>query len=407
MPPTGASPRSPVAPPTSSTRLAPQDGLYTLIERGADGDHAEVVPSIVRVAPGDDVTAFVAALADPDVVILTLTITEAGYRLDRDGRLDTDDPDVRARHRAAAPRRGRRPGDRARPHHAGARPPSPRRCATARDRPVRQHPRQRPCGRAALREFAELAAPAVAAWLADGVRLVSTSVDRITPRMTDADRQALRALTGWIDEAPVVTEPFSDWVLSGEFPSGRPDWEAAGARFVDDIEPWEHRKLWMLNGAHTLVALLGGLRGHALVAEAIADPVVLAAVERLWDEDARHLPDLGLEHYRAALLERFRNPRIAHHLDQISTDSQTKLRLRIVPVALRERAAGAPASACATVIAAWILSIGAGRSPLPADRAETPGSAGLVSVLDAQLGADPAFCSEVERAVAALADSLH
>ncbi|HTH05902.1 MAG TPA: hypothetical protein VL916_08530, partial [Ilumatobacteraceae bacterium] len=88
-------------------------------------------------------------------------------------------------------------------------------------------------------------------------------------------------------------------------------------------------------------------------------------------------------------------------------DSQTKLRLRIVPVALRERAAGAPASACAAVIAAWILSIGAGRAPLPVDRTETPGSAGLVSVLDARLGADSAFCSEVERAVAALADALH
>ena len=260
---------------------------------------------------------------------------------------------------------------------------------------------------AALQEFAELAAPAVAAWLADGVRLVSTSVDRITPRIADADRHALRAVTGWIDEAPVVTEPFSDWVLSGEFPSGRPDWAAAGARFVDDIAPWEHRKLWMLNGAHTLLALLGGLRGHAVVAEAIDDPLLLAVVDQLWDEDARHLPDLGLPQYRAALLERFRNPRIAHHLDQISTDSITKLRLRIVPVALRERAAGRSASACATVIAAWILSIGAGRSPLPADRAETPGSAGLVTVLDAQLGADPAFCSEVERAVVSLADALH
>jgi len=63
--------------------------------------------------------------------------------------------------------------------------------------------------------------------------------------------------TRWLDGAPVVTEPFASWVISGDFPAGRPQWEQAGALFVDDIEPYERRKLWLLNGAHSILAYLG------------------------------------------------------------------------------------------------------------------------------------------------------
>ena len=99
----------------------------------------------------------------------------------------------------------------------------------------------------------------------------------------------VRPQCGYRDKAPVVAEPFPNWVLSGDFPAGRPRWEDAGAVFVDDIEPYENRKLWLLNGAHSILAYAGQLRGHTTVAEALADPVCLQAVEEFWDEASRHL----------------------------------------------------------------------------------------------------------------------
>jgi hypothetical protein len=159
--------------------------------------------------------------------------------------------------------------------------------------------------------------------------------------VTPEDRDALNAALDWVDATPVVTEPFHDWILSGAFPAGRPRWENAGARYVEDIEPWERRKLWLLNGAHTLLAFGGLLLGRRTVAEAISDPWLRSAVELLWGDASRQLPtNLDLPAYCAALSERFSNSRIEHRLSQIAQDGTHKLRLRIVPVCVADLDAG-------------------------------------------------------------------
>jgi fructuronate reductase len=154
----------------------------------------------------------------------------------------------------------------------------------------------------------------------------------------------------------VVTEPFRDWVLEGEFPLGRPDWQNAGARFVDHIEPFENRKLWLLNGSHSLLAYAGQLRGHETVAEAIADETCLEWVEDFWNEAVQHLPaeEGGSILKEVKALGRFRNGKIAHRLAQIAIDGSNKLRVRIAPVAKAELAAGRDAQGCARVIRAWV-----------------------------------------------------
>ena len=343
--------------PDAADLLAPQEGLFTLVERGPEGDRFEVIDSIVRVGSGEQ---FVAALSDPAVAILTLTITEAGY-----GAAAAELPEsalgrvirgLDARRRAGAPRLAIVPCD--------------------------NLPANGALVSRALHDRAAHVDPELADWLDRGVSVVSTSVDRITPRTTAADREEVLRATGWDDASPVVTEPFADWTLSGDFPSGRPHWESAGARFVDDIAPWEARKLWLLNGAHTLLASAGPARGHSTVAEAIADPQLRQAVDTLWADAARHLPDVETQQYRALLLERFANPRIEHRLAQIAEDSLLKLRLRIVPVARLERAAGRPALGAAIAIAAWIGRTG-----------------GQVADIDPELGRDRQFIEEVERAI--------
>ncbi|GAB4005810.1 mannitol dehydrogenase family protein [Glycomyces albus] len=382
----------------TATLMAEQDCVYTLVERTPDGDRCEAVGSIVHASPGDEVESFAAAVANPAVAVLTLTVTEAGYRLDAGGEPDMRDPEVRgdaavlrslARGEAAPTARPRTALGRVlwaldRRHRAGAPPLAVVPCDNLPD------------NGATVQRALELLADEVAPGRAEAVRrtaaFVSTSVDRITPRTGPADIAAVTAATGRHDAVPVVTEPFSDWVLCGEFPSGRPAWETAGARFTDDLAPWEARKLWLLNGAHTLLAATGPRRGHRTVAEAIADPVCRARTEALWDEAERHLPDLGLRRYRSDLIERFANPRIEHRLDQIAEDALTKLRLRIAPVALAERAAGRSAAASAEAIAAWALA-NCGRPGHPAT------ASALLERLSPDLAADADFAATVLCAV--------
>jgi fructuronate reductase len=353
--------------PRMSGPLTAQDGLYTVIERGPVKDRFEIVPNLVAVHPGDRVDLLVQALSAPATAIVTLTITESGYRVASDGRPNLNDPAVVADVEVLRSTFAGRPVDSPAPATAIGRlllGLSARRSIGAPPLavvPCDNMPQNGQIVRRALIELAELVSPSLADWIPTEVSFVSTSVDRITPRTDPQDLIEVAKVTGWEDASPVVTEPFSDWVLSGEFPSGRPMWETAGARFVADVQPYEGRKLWMLNGAHSLLSSLGRLRGHETVDEAIADPVCRAAVERLWDDDERHLPpDLELTSYRAALLERFGNPRIQHRLEQIAVDGLTKLQLRVVPVAQREIATGGTASGCVGAIAAWIASEEAG-----------------------------------------------
>ena len=329
--------------PDVAEALAPQQGLYTLIERGTATDSLSVIEVVSEVRPGSDLDGFTLAVAEHQTAIVTLTVTEAGYR-----------PTAAAERAAAG---------------AEDAPPSPpARLAAAL---VERHRRRggplaivscdnlRANGRV-LRELvtdeAEQLDAEAAGWIARDVSFVNTSVDRITPHAGDAERELVVRELGLDDRSPVVTEPFSDWVLSGEFPAGRPEWESAGARFVSDIEPWELRKLWLLNGAHSLLAYLGLLRGHQTVLDAVRDPELVSAMEEFWDLAGRHLPgaaELDLVAYRGQLHARFANARMGYPLTQIAGDGLDKLRNRVVPVLEAALAAGEEAEPALRVLRAW------------------------------------------------------
>jgi fructuronate reductase len=208
--------------------------------------------------------------------------------------------------------------------------------------------------------MAEQVDPNLAARLAESVSTITTVVDRITPRTRPDDLRVVAEATGRNDRAPVVTEPFSEWVLSGTFPGGRPCWEDVGAIFTEDVEPFEHRKLWLLNGAHSLLAYAGSALGHATVADAIADDTCRSWVEQWWNEASPHLQfdtqsDIeSVVTYRAALVDRLSNPRIRHPLGQIAADGTQKLPARILPVLRRERTAGRVPRSATRVLGAWV-----------------------------------------------------
>ena len=405
--------------------LAAQDGLYTLVERSVDGDAVSVIDSIVDAVDGARVDRLVDTLSASGVAIVTLTITEGGYAVDAEHRPDLTRQDVAADLSWLRTHLG----------DASLDLSDPPRTALARLLVALEGRRRSGEGtlaivscdnlpgngqvtRTALLALAEMAgATETGAYLEEEITFISSSVDRITPKTTPEDVAFVRSATGWIDRTPVVTEPFHDWVLSGDFRAGRPAWERAGARFVDDVERFERRKLWMLNGAHSLLAYAGVARAHSTVAQAVGDQTVRAWVDAFWAEAARHLDgaDLELDSYRAALLERFDNGRIQHLLAQIGEDGTTKLRVRIAPVLLAERDAGRDAEACVLVLGAWVALARHGR--LPADRvgpalqeaAALPSERAIVALLnlvDPRLVADPAIVAAVSRAAAEFSNSL-
>lgn len=311
--------------------LAAQEGLFTLVERGAT-DSFELLWPIVEVG---DASADAGALrmieliAAPSTAVVTLTITEAGYV--------ADSVAVTLLRAGLAAR------------------------AAAGAGPIAVVPCDNLSGNGDL--LASLIFPTNHPVEGVGeVSFVSTSVDRITPRSTSADQESVLLATGREDAAPVVTEPYRSWILQGDFPAGRPRWESAGAMFVADVTPWEQRKLWMLNGAHSYLANAGLVRGLETVAEAIADPELRAGVEAFWAEVAAHLPaEVAAESYAAQLIERFENGRIEHRLGQIAADSVAKLRVRVPPVLRAEQMAGRSGAASRAVLEAWVQAMQSGR----------------------------------------------
>lgn len=320
--------------PDTADALDAQGCRYTLVTRAASGDDAEVVDTIVAAHPGSDSSTWRHMVASPATTVVTLTVTEQGYR---------SGSDVPARLVEGLEAR----------RAAG----SGRIALVSLDNLTHNGDVLRNAVTSAVSD------PALQDWVDANVSFPSSMVDRITPATTDDDVAALAELPGALDgdHVPVVTEPFAEWVLEDGFAGiDRPAWETAGVRIVDDVTPYEQRKLWLLNGSHSLLAYLGLQLGHDTVASAMGDPVCRAAVEQLWDEAALELPlpEAEVAAARDALVDRFANPRIRHTLRQIAAGGSEKLPVRVVDV-LRHRLDRDPSAGigpgAATAIAAWWL----------------------------------------------------
>jgi fructuronate reductase len=388
-------------------RMSAQDGLYTLVVRGSEGDRCDVVSSVSGALPGSDHESWLSYLRTPETGVLSLTVTEAAYCRRDDGGLDHDDPrvasDVDALQRGASEPPVTVPGRLV----AGLRE---RRRADAG--PLAVVPCDNLAGNGAavgavVTEMAERVDPDLAAWLTGSVSFVTTVVDRITPHASSDVVDVVRRQLGVHDPCAVTTEPFTEWVLSGDFPGGRPRWEQAGALFVDDVTPFEQRKLWLLNGAHSVLAYAGGMRGHATVRDAIADDTCREWVQQWWDEASGHLPlpEREVLAYQSALLERFGNPSIRHQLAQIAADGSQKLPMRVLPVLALERKQGRVPPGATRMLAGWVLHLrGDGVPVTDARRDEVLACAAgplpdavrrVLGFLDPALGSDDDLCAAV------------
>jgi fructuronate reductase len=347
---TGVSLRS----PEPAAQLAPQNGLFTLIERSATGSTARVIGSIANAfCLGPDRAAVLAALTAPTTRIVSITVTEKGYGIDRNtGGVDTAHPAIAqdlATPDAPVGVAGLLVWALNARHAAGVPPFTVLCCDNLPDNGTML--------RGLLIDFARRAAPEITNHIATDVAFPSTMVDRITPAATDATLAAAEQMTGHQDAAAIETEAFSQWVIEDHFPTGRPDWESAGAMFVTDVKPYEEMKLRMLNGAHSMLAYAGFLAGCTHVSDVMENPVLNALVRRHLTAAAATLPQLeGVDFadYADALIARFSNPHLHHQTYQIAMDGTEKLPQRILAPAADALAAGQPLDPFAFAVAAWM-----------------------------------------------------
>lgn len=373
--------------PGLAAALADQDCLYTLVTRGSNTDSFAVVSSISRAHGPTDSVAWHLDMASSRTAVVSLTITEAGYRRNASGGIDIGDVGVAsdvAAWRAGAPELVRTAPARLAAGFAA------RRAADAGPVTLLSCDNLPANSDVALRVVAEFAAAVdepLAHWIMMHVRPVNTLVDRITPATTARDIAEVAKRTGHDDPGLVVTEPYSEWVMGDNFASDRPTWESADALVTAHVDTYEQRKLRLLNGAHSLLAYAAPLRGHLTVADAIADAVVVGWVQEWWRTASAHvaLPRADTVAYCAALLERFGNARIEHKLAQIAADGSQKLRVRVLPVVRAERQAGRLPVGAVRVLGAWLAHLRGLGVPVT-----DPPAANLVKAMMSSRGLDGA-----------------
>jgi fructuronate reductase len=347
--------------PVVLDRLIPQDGLYSVVAGDGEGVAMRVVGTLRELlwARGEP-ERVLERIAAPSTRVLTVTVTEKGYRRDPScGCLDLADPDVAAdladggiRTVPAQIARGLQ-----RRHAAGVGLLSVVSCDNLSG--------NGPILRELVLDFAaRCAADDLAQWIEAEIAFPSTMVDRMVPAVTAAHRAASEERLGLSDAGALVTEPFSQWVIEDRFPGGRPAWERAGATLASDVAPYERVKLRMLNASHSALAYLGALAGCDLIADTLrAERPFAAATQALMREDAaptlKAPPGIDLDHYGRQVLQRFVNPELPYRTLQVASDGSQKLPQRVLGLVRDRRAAGAEPRWAALAVAAWMRFVSA------------------------------------------------
>lgn len=339
--------------------LKQQDYCFTVAEMAGNRIDSRVIGVVTSALHGksDGIQAVIEALAQPDVAIVSMTVTEKGYCYEPASRkLDLTHPDIR--HDIAQPdspvslpgvilagivlRRAR-----------GLPPFSVMSCDNM--------PENGKVTQNVIVGLAQQQDAALARWIGENITFPSTMVDRIVPAMTPETHAALQAKLGCDDPVAVVCEPFLQWVIEDNFVNGRPAWEHAGAELVSDVLPFEEMKLRMLNGSHSFLAYLGYLAGYEHISDCMADADFRRAARQLMlDEQAPTLrtQNVDLTAYADSLIERYENRAIKHRTGQIANDGTQKLPQRLLDSIRWHLRNGSEFTLLALGVAGWMRFVG-------------------------------------------------
>jgi len=333
--------------------LLPQDLFYCVLERDGERANARLIGALrAALHAPSQLDQVLDAIADLQTQVVTSTVTEKGYCINpATGELDVTDEDIQ--HDLAHPEA---PVSTIGVLFAGI-----RRRAPGLELTVLCCDNMASNGdtlRKLVLQFAHLVDPAVERRIAATVAFPSSMVDRIVPAATPESLTWAAQRLGMRDDAAIVCEPFTQWVIEDRFAGARPAWECAGALLVDDVRPYQAMKLRLLNGTHSAIAYLGQLRDLETVSDAMRDPLVGPFARRLMTQDLCSTVAAPASYdvlaYCDQLLRRFENPSLAHRTQQIAMDGTQKVPVRWLPALRASVAAGTDLPHLERALAAWL-----------------------------------------------------
>jgi len=335
--------------------LKDQDGLYTLITADQDGSiKARVIGSIVEYlyAP-ENPGAITEKIANPDIRLITLTITEGGYNFSsNNGDFRINEPLIQ--------------WDLTHPDQPQtvfgflARGLKLRRERGIEGLTIQSCDNIQKNGellKKMLLTFVKEAEPELTGWINEHVPFPNSMVDRITPitRQTDIDK--LKSVYGIEDNWPVICEPYIQWISEDKYSNGRPEWESAGVQFVQDVAPYEKMKIRLLNAGHSLLGFTGALHGYTYIHETVHDKLYSTLLRKFMDNEVTpvldEVPGIDLNKYKDSLIERFGNQNIKDQVARICLQSSAKIPKFLLPTVRDQLKSGGSVLISALVIAAW------------------------------------------------------
>ncbi|MCM3166783.1 tagaturonate reductase [Peribacillus frigoritolerans] len=174
-------------------------------------------------------------------------------------------------------------------------------------------------------------------WVDRDNLFLNSLVDRIVTGFPANESEKLFAAWGYKDTLLNTAEPYHLWAIEGD-PSmdQRLPLRKSGlnVRWVKDLTPYQMRKVRILNGSHTLLAPLGILSGLEEVKQAIDHPEFNQFLSNAIEKEI--IPSLPFDQnemklYGESVLERFKNPFVHHLLTDISLNSISKFKVRLLP----------------------------------------------------------------------------
>ncbi|KMT63736.1 mannitol dehydrogenase family protein [Catenovulum maritimum] len=333
--------------------LDPQDCLYTIAKMDVTSEY-QVIGALKEVlVAAKQVDQVLARMSHADTKVVTLTVTEKGYCLNSDGKIDLTHPGIQ---------------------HDIATPSAPQTAIglLVESLKTRQQnsieaftviacdnlPENGSKLKAAVVQLAQQQDQALADWIQSHVCFPSTMVDSITPKTEDSEIERISAVLTVQDDAPVQREMFTQWVIEDEIKGEVPAWDKVGVIFTNDVSAFEHTKLRILNGLHSTLAYMGRLAGYELVSQAVADPKLKAFLLRMVANEVipsiKPPQGLDLTQYSRDIIKRFENPKVAHQLEQIACDGSIKIPVRILEPLQQNLSNGVEVKDYYLVVAAWI-----------------------------------------------------
>lgn len=335
--------------------LKPQNGLYTLAVLDVKTEY-ELIGAVQEVLVShqnyDDVLL---RLTNPKTRFVTMTITEKGYCLDNEGKLDLTHSDIKADLLCAkkVSAIGLLVEALSQRKAAGVAPFTALSCDNLTDNGKKL--------RAALIAYAQQFDESLAQWLEQQLICPCSMVDSITPATNDELRAQVSTELGIEDNWPIKRESFVQWVIEDILPEDKPAWDKAGATFTSDVRGFENAKLRLLNCPHSTMAYMGVLANIETVYDAMLNDELVRFIQQMVADEI--IPsfvapkELDAEQYMKDILQRFRNPAIRHLLAQIAWDGSQKLPMRILPIIEQNISNNIAIDKLCSAVVAWCLFI--------------------------------------------------